>query len=76
MDDRDLIAATNVALVRALPVSPDGTYLASAGSDGAIRVWNTARGSQRAVLRGHAYRRNCGRDAGCQCPQRSAVTGA
>jgi WD40 repeat protein len=40
--------------VTALAVSPDGAWLASGGHDQTVRLWNTADGSPRAVLSGHA----------------------
>jgi WD40 repeat protein len=40
--------------VLALAVSPDGSWLASAGDDPIVQLWNTADGSLRATLAGHA----------------------
>ena len=40
--------------VRAVAIAPDGTWLASAGDDGSVRIWDPATGQQRAALTGHA----------------------
>lgn len=34
-------------------ISPDGSFIASGGQDGAVRIWDTATGEQRAALLGH-----------------------
>ena len=39
--------------VHAVTVAPDGTWLASSGDDGSVRIWDPATGQQRAVLEGH-----------------------
>jgi WD40 repeat protein len=40
--------------VEAVAVAPDGSWLASAGSDdGTVRIWDVATGQDRATLRGH-----------------------
>ena len=39
--------------VRAVAIAPDGTWLASAGDDGSVRIWDPATGQQRAALVGH-----------------------
>jgi WD40 repeat protein len=40
--------------VHAVAISPDGTWLATAGRDGTVRIWDTATGTQQATLTGHA----------------------
>jgi WD40 repeat protein len=39
--------------VTAVAVAPDGSWLASAGRDKAVRIWDVATGQQRALLTGH-----------------------
>jgi NB-ARC domain/Domain of unknown function (DUF4062)/WD domain, G-beta repeat len=39
--------------VAALVVAPDGSWLASAGGDGVVRIWDPARGTARHTLTGH-----------------------
>ncbi len=39
--------------VRAVVVAPDGSWLASAGADGTVRIWDGATGQERATLTGH-----------------------
>ncbi len=39
--------------VLAAAFSPDGKYVATAGKDGVIRVWDAATGKERLTLRGH-----------------------
>ena len=40
--------------MRAVAIAPDGTWLASGGDDGSVRIWDPATGQQRATLTGHA----------------------
>ena len=37
----------------AVAIAPDGTWLASGGDDGTVRIWDPATGQQRAALTGH-----------------------
>src|SRR5262249_61575878 len=39
--------------VRGVARSPDGRWLASAGDDGTIKLWDTASGQERRTIRGH-----------------------
>ena len=39
--------------VEAVAVAPDGSWLASGGGDGTVRIWDVATGQERAVLTGH-----------------------
>ena len=39
--------------VAAVAVAPDGTWLATAGSDGTVRIWDPHTGQARHTLTGH-----------------------
>ncbi|MET8156627.1 hypothetical protein ABZT47_09650 [Sphaerisporangium sp. NPDC005289] len=59
-DDQDAATGTSRALMRehhavvgAVAVAPDGSWLASAGWNGTVRIWDTATWQQSAILTGH-----------------------
>ena len=47
---------THTGLVGAVAVAPDGSWLASGGWDGTVRIWDAAAGQDRAALPGHTGR--------------------
>eukprot|EP00913_Durusdinium_trenchii_P005680 g5298.t1 len=51
----DLLLQGHTNAVHALTYSPDGAYLASAGSDNTIRVWNRRTGQLVYELKGHLH---------------------
>jgi WD40 repeat protein len=46
----------HTGIVWAVAVAPDGSWLASAGDDWTVRIWDAATGRERAVLTGHTGR--------------------
>jgi WD40 repeat protein len=52
--DKGHVLRGHTTRVRAVAISPDGTWLASADAGGTIRVWSAADGSQRTTLTGHS----------------------
>jgi WD domain, G-beta repeat/APAF-1 helical domain len=42
--------------VNAIAIAPDGSWLATGGSDAMVRIWDVATGQERAVLSGHRGR--------------------
>jgi WD40 repeat protein len=50
---RSEVLAGRTSAVRALVVAPDGSWLASAGSDGEVRIWDPLTGITRHILTGH-----------------------
>ncbi|HEV3293785.1 MAG TPA: NB-ARC domain-containing protein, partial [Streptosporangiaceae bacterium] len=43
----------HISEVEAVVVAPDGSWLASGGGDGTVRIWDAATGRERAALTGH-----------------------
>ena len=39
-----------------MAVAPDGSWLATGGEDGTVRIWDAATGQERAILTGHTGR--------------------
>ena len=50
---RRAILTGHVGLLTEVAIAPDGTWLASGGEDGTVRIWDPATGQQRAALTGH-----------------------
>jgi WD40 repeat protein len=50
------ILTGHTAGVWALEVAPDGSWLASAGDDGELRIWDPTTGAARHILTGHTSR--------------------
>ena len=44
----------HAGVVAAVAIAPDGSWLATGGSDGTARIWDAATGQPRATLTGHA----------------------
>jgi WD40 repeat protein len=53
-DDTGHVLSGHTARVRAVAISPDGSWLASGDAGGTIRVWTAVDGSLRTALTGHA----------------------
>jgi hypothetical protein len=51
---RDAVLRGHAARVRAVAISPDGSWLASGDAAGAIRLWSSVDGSHLSTLSGHA----------------------
>jgi WD40 repeat protein len=47
------VLAGHVGKVGAVAIAPDGSWLASGGDDGTVRIWDAATGQERAALKGH-----------------------
>ena len=48
------ILTSSTGAMNAVAIAPDGTWLATGGSDGMVRIWDPATGQQRTRLTGHA----------------------
>ncbi len=43
----------HTSMVQAAAVASDGSWLATSGYDGTVRIWDSVTGRERAVLTGH-----------------------
>ena len=50
---RRAILTGHVGLLTEVAIAPDGTWLASGGEDGTVRIWDPGTGQQRTALTGH-----------------------
>ena len=50
---RRAILTGHVGQLTQVAIAPDGTWLASVGRDGTVRIWDPATGQQKAALAGH-----------------------
>jgi len=48
-----MILKSHNGAVRAVAIAPDGSWLASGGRDGTVRIWNPVTGQERMILKSH-----------------------